>query len=92
MEIIEKYFSNLTELQISQFSKLEELYKDWNIQINVVSRKDIDELYLRHVLHSFGNSKSDSVQGWNQNYGCRNWWRFSWNSIGLFYFLNLIFT
>ena len=57
MKIIEKYFPNLTELQISQFIQLEELYKDWNIQINVVSRKDIDELYLRHVLHSLGIAK-----------------------------------
>ncbi len=57
MKIIEKYFPDLTELQISQFSQLEELYKDWNVQINVVSRKDIDELYLRHVLHSLGIAK-----------------------------------
>ena len=57
MQIIEKYFPDLTELQISQFTQLEELYKDWNIQINVVSRKDIDELYLRHVLHSLGIAK-----------------------------------
>lgn len=57
MKIIEKYFPDLTELQISQFTQLEELYKDWNVQINVVSRKDIDELYLRHVLHSLGIAK-----------------------------------
>lgn len=54
LELIEKYFSNLTEEQISRFRDLEELYKDWNLKINVVSRKDIDELYLRHVLHSLG--------------------------------------
>ena len=57
MEIILKYFPNLTETQIAQFSKLQELYKDWNLKINVVSRKDIDELYLRHVLHSLGIAK-----------------------------------
>ncbi|MCL4129689.1 UNVERIFIED_CONTAM: hypothetical protein GTU68_022622 [Idotea baltica] len=57
MEIIHKYFKNLTENQIQQFSKLQELYKDWNLKINVVSRKDIDELYLRHVLHSLGIAK-----------------------------------
>lgn len=57
MEIILKYFKNLTENQIEQFSKLQELYKDWNLKINVVSRKDIDELYLRHVLHSLGIAK-----------------------------------
>ena len=57
MEIIQKYFKDLTPTQIEQFSKLQELYKDWNLKINVVSRKDIDELYLRHVLHSLGIAK-----------------------------------
>lgn len=57
MDIIQKYFKNLTETQIAQFSKLQELYQDWNLKINVVSRKDIDELYLRHVLHSLGIAK-----------------------------------
>ena len=54
MELIKKYFPDLSEKQLNQFSKLEEVYKEWNAQINVVSRKDIDELYLRHVLHSLG--------------------------------------
>ena len=57
MNLLLKYFPNLTQLQISQFSQLQELYKDWNLKINVVSRKDIDELYLRHVLHSLGIAK-----------------------------------
>ena len=57
MEIIHKYFKDLTATQIEQFSKLQELYKDWNLKINVVSRKDIDELYLRHVLHSLAIGK-----------------------------------
>ena len=57
MEIIKKYFTNLTDQQIEHFAKLQELYKDWNLKINVVSRKDIDELYLRHVLHSLGIAK-----------------------------------
>jgi 16S rRNA (guanine527-N7)-methyltransferase len=57
MEIIHKYFKNLSETQIEQFSKLQDLYKDWNLKINVVSRKDIDELYLRHVLHSLAIAK-----------------------------------
>ena len=57
MEIIYKYFKNLSETQIEQFSKLQDLYQDWNLKINVVSRKDIDELYLRHVLHSLGIAK-----------------------------------
>nr|WP_321222099.1 16S rRNA (guanine(527)-N(7))-methyltransferase RsmG [uncultured Psychroserpens sp.] len=57
MELIQHYFPDLTEEQILQFKKLEDLYKDWNLKINVVSRKDIDELYLRHVLHSLGIAK-----------------------------------
>ncbi|MFV8280062.1 16S rRNA (guanine(527)-N(7))-methyltransferase RsmG [Christiangramia marina] len=57
MELIKKYFPNLTEDQLQKFEKLEELYKDWNLKINVVSRKDIDELYIRHVLHSLGIAK-----------------------------------
>ena len=57
MEIIHKYFKDLTATQIEQFFKLQELYKDWNLKINVVSRKDIDELYLRHVLHSLAIGK-----------------------------------
>ena len=57
MEIIHKYFKNLSDIQIEQFSKLQDLYEDWNLKINVVSRKDIDELYLRHVLHSLGIAK-----------------------------------
>lgn len=57
MELILKYFPDLSEIQIKQFAALEELYKYWNAKINVVSRKDIDELYLRHVLHSLGIAK-----------------------------------
>ena len=57
MDILLKYFPDLTTTQIEQFAKLQELYKDWNLKINVVSRKDIDELYLRHVLHSLGIAK-----------------------------------
>lgn len=56
-EIVFKYFPNLSEEQQAQYRLLEELYKDWNQKINVVSRKDIDELYLRHVLHSLGIAK-----------------------------------
>ncbi len=52
MEIILKYFPGLTETQIEYFRQLKPLYSDWNSKINVISRKDIDELYERHVLHS----------------------------------------
>ena len=57
MKLLLKYYPDLSDKQISQFEKLKELYKDWNLKINVVSRKDIDELYLRHVLHSLGIAK-----------------------------------
>lgn len=52
MEILLKYFSDFSEEQIRQFTLLEELYKEWNEKINVISRKDIDGLYEKHVLHS----------------------------------------
>lgn len=55
--ILFNYFPEVTENQKQQFSKLSELYKDWNLKINVVSRKDIDELYVRHVVHSLGIAK-----------------------------------
>ncbi|MGB5942036.1 MAG: 16S rRNA (guanine(527)-N(7))-methyltransferase RsmG [Leeuwenhoekiella sp.] len=57
METILKYFPNLTPEQNAQFKMLSDLYKDWNLKINVVSRKDIDEIYLRHVLHSLAIAK-----------------------------------
>ena len=57
MKLILKYFPNLTEDQIQKYEMLERLYKDWNLKINVVSRKDIDELYLRHVLHALAIAK-----------------------------------
>lgn len=57
MKQIVKYFPNISDKQQFQFKQLESLYKEWNSQINVVSRKDIDELYIRHVLHSLGIAK-----------------------------------
>ncbi|HZH69974.1 MAG TPA: 16S rRNA (guanine(527)-N(7))-methyltransferase RsmG [Flavobacteriaceae bacterium] len=57
MDLLSHYFPNLTQQQIQYFRLLESLYQDWNLKINVVSRKDIDELYLRHVLHSLGIAK-----------------------------------
>lgn len=55
--IIEKYFPSLTEHQKEQFRALYDLYADWNAKINVVSRKDFEQLYLRHVLHSLAIAK-----------------------------------
>jgi len=57
MDKILKYFTDLTLIQINQFEHLETLYATWNSQINVVSRKDINQLYVRHILHSLGIAK-----------------------------------
>ena len=57
MDLISQNFPELSGIQLNQFSKIEELYKEWNAQINVISRKDIDDLYLKHVLHSLGIAK-----------------------------------
>lgn len=57
MKEILTYFPDLTTLQIEQFRALEKLYKEWNEKINVISRKDIDELYIKHVLHSLAIAK-----------------------------------
>lgn len=57
IKIITKYFPDLTELQINRFTELFDLYKEWNEKINVISRKDIDNLYLHHILHSLSIAK-----------------------------------
>ena len=56
-DLIFEYFPDLTPIQKQQFSQLQDLYEHWNSQINVISRKDIDQLYERHVLHSLGIAK-----------------------------------
>ena len=57
VELILKYFPNISEKQKEQFSQLEDLYKEWNEKINVISRKDMDSLYEKHILHSLGIAK-----------------------------------
>lgn len=57
ISIIEKYFPNLSDVQKSQFAALDALYQDWNSKINVISRKDMDNFYEHHVLHSLGIAK-----------------------------------
>ncbi len=57
MDIINKYFTELTEEQQNQFEALNELYRDWNSKINVISRKDIENLYVHHILHSLAIGK-----------------------------------
>ena len=62
MDEILKHFPYLTENQIEKFEKLEALYQDWNAKINVISRKDIDSLYIKHVLHSLAIAKVQSFE------------------------------
>ena len=57
IELIEKYFPNLSDHQKRQFADLEDLYMEWNEKINVISRKDMDSLYEKHILHSLGIAK-----------------------------------
>ena len=57
IELITKYFPNLSDRQQEQFAALYDLYAEWNAKINVVSRKDFDQLYLRHILHSLAIAK-----------------------------------
>lgn len=63
MELIKKYFPNLTATQREQFAQLGPLYDDWNAKINVISRKDIGNLYEHHVLHSLAIAKAISFRG-----------------------------
>ena len=58
IEIIEKYFPTLSERQKEQYAALGTLYPEWNAKINVISRKDIDNLYEHHILHSLGIAKA----------------------------------
>lgn len=62
METILRYFPDLTPEQVEQFSKLKDLYNEWNAKINVISRKDIDELYTRHILHSLAIAKVQAFE------------------------------
>ena len=57
MELITKYFPNLSQKQLDQFKQMESLYHEWNSRINVISRKDMEHFYERHVLHSLGIAK-----------------------------------
>ena len=57
VELIKKYFPEISEKQEEQFRQLEDLYKEWNEKINVISRKDTDSLYEKHILHSLGIAK-----------------------------------
>lgn len=62
MEQVLRYFPDLTPIQLKQFDLLKSLYEEWNVQINVISRKDVENFYERHVLHSLGIAKVISFQ------------------------------
>lgn len=62
METIRQYFPDLTDLQIHQFEQLGPLYEDWNEKVNLISRKDLDHFYERHVLHSLAIAKIHSFE------------------------------
>lgn len=62
VQTIVNYFPNLTEQQKNQFAKLDPLYREWNEKINVISRKDVDNLYINHVLHSLGIAKVNTFK------------------------------
>ena len=72
MNIIEKYFTHLTDEQKKQIAALDELYRDWNNKINVISRKDIDNLYEHHVLHSMAIAKAINFRPGTEilDFGC----------------------
>ncbi len=72
MELINKYFKDLTETQRNQFAALAPLYKEWNEKINVISRKDIDNIYEHHVLHSLAIAKEFHFKAGSQilDFGC----------------------
>jgi 16S rRNA (guanine527-N7)-methyltransferase len=72
LEAILKYFRELTPFQTDSFFHLKDLYLDWNSKINVISRKDIDEIYIRHVLHSLSIAKIISFKEGTQivDVGC----------------------
>lgn len=71
-ELIQKYFPTLSEAQRQQFAALDELYHDWNSKINVISRKDIDNLYEHHVLHSLAIAKAINFRDGTRimDFGC----------------------
>ena len=72
MDIINKYFPNLTDRQKEQIAQLDALYREWNAKINVISRKDIDNLYEHHVLHSMAIAKAINFKDRTEilDFGC----------------------
>src|SRR5580704_1518733 len=62
LELITKYFPDLSKKQAEQFAALDDLYKEWNNKINVISRKDIDGLYEKHILHSLSIAKAFEIK------------------------------
>ena len=87
--IVEKYFPQLSAQQKAQFQELGNLYADWNEKINVISRKDIEHIYEKHILHALAIAKFQDLSG-KKNIGCRNWRRFSLEFLWLLCFPMLI--
>ncbi len=85
MEIVQKYFTEFTPKQLQQFEQLAAVYKEWNDKINVISRKDIDSLYEKHVLHSLAIAAVFDFQPGTQICDLGNRWWFSRNSVGDFF-------
>ena len=81
MDIVEKYFTGLSERQLEQFQQLEGLYREWNEKINVISRKCFERA---SCFTFFGDSKGDFFQSGDKSVGCRNGRRFSRNSVGYY--------
>ena len=75
VELINKYFPDLSEQQQKQFAQLGKLYSEWNEKINVISRKDIDHIYERHILHALSIAKFKDLNGkivFENQYGNQN--------------------
>ena len=82
MHLIQKYFPNLSDVQLKQFEALQGLYEDWNSKINVISRKDIESLYLHHVLHSLSIAKVVTFKEDSKILDIGDWRRVSWSAFG----------
>lgn len=79
-EIIFQYFKDINDEQRAQFRALGPLYQEWNAKINVISRKDIDNLYMHHVLHSLGIAKVVNFRQGSNILDIGTGGRFPWNS------------
>ncbi len=82
MKELHDYFPELSVEQKILFDRIPEVYKDWNQKINVVSRKDVEDIEIRHVIHSLAIARIFEFLPGQKVFGHRNWRGISWNSIG----------